>query len=75
MVKCLNNDNCYKEFDTVLVAIGRKANIRGLNLERVGVKINEKTEKVEMIKYFFIFRLLEELIKKLKRHMEKIFMH
>lgn len=37
-----------KEFDTVLVAIGRNANTSSLNLEKIGVKINKKNNKVEI---------------------------
>eukprot|EP01016_Furgasonia_blochmanni_P050690 TRINITY_DN786_c0_g1_i8.p1 TRINITY_DN786_c0_g1~~TRINITY_DN786_c0_g1_i8.p1 ORF type:complete len:525 (+),score=113.49 TRINITY_DN786_c0_g1_i8:457-2031(+) len=36
-----------EEFDTFLVAIGRTANTRSLNLERAGVVINERNLKVK----------------------------
>jgi pyruvate/2-oxoglutarate dehydrogenase complex dihydrolipoamide dehydrogenase (E3) component len=32
-----------KEFDTVMVAVGRVANTNGLNLENAGVKVNPLT--------------------------------
>jgi thioredoxin reductase (NADPH) len=35
-----------KEFDTVLVAIGRTANTKSLNLDSLGVKLNKKNGKI-----------------------------
>lgn len=39
-----NEDNQYRELDSdvVLIATGRKANIEGLNLERVNIELNER---------------------------------
>ena len=36
----------FDDFDTVLMAVGRGANTRGLGLEKVGVQLNPKNRKI-----------------------------
>jgi hypothetical protein len=52
------------------MAIGRTANTSKLNLKGAGIKVNPRSEKVE-IPAFFIFRLLEASTEKLKELVSK----